>query len=231
MEYRRQKHCVKDKEVYNRRYVFSSRIVCGECGGTFRRKKIRLRSSGERIQWSCYQHILDLTKCKQKPILEESIQNAFVNMWNKLQEYANDMLLPLLSTLKEVANDQTREKELYQLEVKIQECKQRKYWLQKILTEGNIEMATFIEKRNQLDRELEELYHTYQKWKGQTLLEEEIAQTEWIWNVLNTNPIRLESFDEVLFQKMIKRVIVYPEKLYLELKNGLQLEEIYGKEG
>lgn len=92
-------------------------------------------------------------------------------------------------------------------------------------------MATFIEKRNQLDRELEELYHTYQKWKGQTLLEEEIAQTEWIWNVLNTNPIRLESFDEVLFQKMIKRVIVYPEKLYLELKNGLQLEEIYGKEG
>lgn len=231
LEYRRQKHCVKDKEVYNRRYVFSSRIVCGECGGTFRRKKIRLRSSGERIQWSCYQHILDLTKCKQKPILEESIQNAFVNMWNKLQEYANDMLLPLLSTLKEVANDQIREKELYQLDVKIQECKQRKYWLQKILTEGNIEMATFIEKRNQLDRELEELYHTYQKWKGQTLLEEEIAQTEWIWNVLNTNPIRLESFDEVLFQKMIKRVIVYPEKLYLELKNGLQLEEIYGKEG
>lgn len=36
-EYRRQKQCTEDKEVYQSRYAFSSRIICGECGGTFRR--------------------------------------------------------------------------------------------------------------------------------------------------------------------------------------------------
>ncbi len=34
--YRRQKQCVENVEVYQNRYAFSSRIICGECGSIFR---------------------------------------------------------------------------------------------------------------------------------------------------------------------------------------------------
>lgn len=39
-EYRRQKQCVEDVSVYQSRYAFSGRIVCGECKTNFRRQKI-----------------------------------------------------------------------------------------------------------------------------------------------------------------------------------------------
>lgn len=39
-EYRRERQCVEDTSVYQNRYAFSSRILCGECGTKFRRQKI-----------------------------------------------------------------------------------------------------------------------------------------------------------------------------------------------
>lgn len=51
-EYRRQRQCVEDKEVYQSRYAFSSRIQCGICGGRFRRQKIYIGKPYEKTQWS-----------------------------------------------------------------------------------------------------------------------------------------------------------------------------------
>ena len=52
-EYRRQKHHMDNVEIYQSRYAFSSRIICGECGSTFRRQKIYIGKPYEKIQWSC----------------------------------------------------------------------------------------------------------------------------------------------------------------------------------
>ena len=60
-EYRRERQCVEDTSVYQNRYAFSSRIVCGECGTIFRRQKIYIGKPYEKIQWCCYQHIKDLS--------------------------------------------------------------------------------------------------------------------------------------------------------------------------
>ena len=58
-EYRRQKHRMDNVEIYQSRYAFSGRIICGECGSTFRRQKIYIGKPYEKIQWSCRQHITE----------------------------------------------------------------------------------------------------------------------------------------------------------------------------
>ncbi|MFQ9704505.1 MAG: recombinase zinc beta ribbon domain-containing protein [Enterocloster clostridioformis] len=52
----------EDRTIYQNRYVFSSRIICGECGSTFRRQKIYIGKPYEKIRWSCHQHIEDISK-------------------------------------------------------------------------------------------------------------------------------------------------------------------------
>lgn len=103
--YRRQKQCVENVEVYQNRYAFSSRIICGECGSIFRRQKIYIGKPYEKVQWCCHQHIEDISKCSQKSIREDCIQQTFITLWNKLASNYEDILYPLLAILKAVPDD------------------------------------------------------------------------------------------------------------------------------
>lgn len=230
-EYRRKKQCVDDRKVYQNSYVFISRLICGECGSTFRRQKIYIGKPYEKVQWSCCQHITDITKCGQKAVREDLIEALFIRMWNKLAGHAEDILLPLLAALKAIPNDTEQERELLELNNRIQEIKRQSHLLRKVLLGGDIDSAVFIEKRNLLDTELEEAFRRQRLLKERRQMEQEIAQTEFLLTVFRTRPGLIEKFNEELFCLIIEKVIVYPDKLSFKLKNGLELEESYGKEG
>ena len=80
------------------------------------------------------------------------------------------------------------------------------------------------------NRELDEISRRQQFLKEQNLMEWEIAQTEYLLTVFRTRPVMIEEFDEELFRLIIERIRIYPDRLCFELKNGLELEEHYGKE-
>ena len=229
-EYRRQKQCVDDLSVYQSRYAFSSRIVCGECGSTFRRQKLYIGKPYEKIQWCCHQHIEDITKCGQKSIREDLIRQTFIRMWNRLVSNYEEILIPLLAALKAVPDDPEQEQEALALEQKIQELKKQSYMLQKVLSDGDIGSAIFIGERNRIDTELDTAYHRLQLLREQRLYEQEIGQTEYLIAVCRNRPSIMEDFDEECFGMIIDNVVAYPDRrLVFRLKNGLELEETYGK--
>lgn len=80
--------------------------------------------------------------------------------------------------------DTVQEKEQLELDLKIWELKQQSHMLQKILSDGSIGSVVFIEKRNQIDMELEAAYRRQQVFKEQKLFEQEIGQTEYLNTVL-----------------------------------------------
>ncbi|MBR0596447.1 recombinase family protein [Sinanaerobacter chloroacetimidivorans] len=230
-EYRRKKQCVDDLSVYQSRYAFSSRIVCGECGSTFRRQKIYIGKPYEKIQWCCHQHIEDISKCGQKSIREDIIKQAFVTMWNRLSSNYQEILIPLLTALKAVPDAPEQEREFQELENKIQELKKQSYMLQKVLSDGDIGSAVFIGERNRIDTALDAAYRRLQLLKEQKLYEQEIGQTEYLIAVRKNRPSIIEEFDEECFGMIIDKVVAYPDRrLVFRLKNGLELSECYGKE-
>lgn len=230
-EYRRQKQCTENLEVYQSRYAFSGKIICGECGNTFKRQKLYIGEPYQKVQWCCRQHIEDISKCSQKSIREDCIKQAFVTLWNRLVGNYEEILLPLLEVLKAVPGDTVQEQELLKLDLKIWELKQQSHMLQKILSDGSIGSVVFIEKRNQIDMELEAAYRRQQVLKEQKLFEQEIGQTEYLITVFRNRPSIIEDFDEELFQMVIHRVTAFSgSRLVFQLKNGLELEQDYGKE-
>ena len=229
-ESRREKRCADDFTVYRNRYPFSSRIICGECGGTFRRQKVHIGKPYEKIQWSCYKHIEDISKCKQKAIREDTIKQTFVRMWNRLASNYESILLPMLAALKAVQGNPEQEQELLELEQKIQELKKQSHMLSKVLTGGGIDSAIFIEKRNQIDTELDTAWRRQYQIKEQKLFEPEILQTEYLITVFKNRPAIIEEYEEELFLMIVERITVKKEsRLSFRLKNGLELEEAHGE--
>ena len=65
-----------NKSDYTKRYLFSGRIICGECGRTFRRQKIYIGKPYEKIIWTCSGHVEDKESCCMKAIREDVLHRA-----------------------------------------------------------------------------------------------------------------------------------------------------------
>ena len=52
----------KGNAKYQQRYAFSSKIICGECGNTFRRR-IHSSTYGKYPAWVCNTHLEDTSRC------------------------------------------------------------------------------------------------------------------------------------------------------------------------
>ncbi|MCQ5146842.1 zinc ribbon domain-containing protein, partial [Enterocloster bolteae] len=59
-------------------YILSGKVVCGECGRAFIRKKEQ-RRKGVSIKWRCPGHRSEACQCYTNEIWEEDIKNTFVN--------------------------------------------------------------------------------------------------------------------------------------------------------
>ncbi len=229
-EYRR-KNQHAENNLKSKKYVFSGRIVCGECGNTFRRQKIYIGKSYEQVQWCCRQHIEDISKCGQKAVRENMIQEAFINLWNHLLSHYKEILMPVLSVLKAIPIDINADVKIAELENKIQELKWQSHMLRKFLSDSSMDSAIFIEKRNQLDNELEKAVRLEKNLKNKGIFKNEIIATERLISVFNNHPEIIEKFDEELFNLIIEKITVYDGKLLFRLKNGIELEEIYERKG
>ncbi|MDI6878316.1 MAG: recombinase family protein [Desulfitobacteriaceae bacterium] len=225
-EYRRKQIGVDDTNKYQSRYAFSSKILCGECGGMFRRQKIYIGKPYEKTQWCCRQHILDNTKCSQKAIREDDIQWAFTVMWNKLVSNYAEILTPLLDTLKKLRIDEQQEREIGEYSNRIMELTEQGHILSRLVSKGYIDPAVFIERQNALTIELVAV----KKKRGQLLdnngFDIEIAGTEHLMELIINNPHVIEEYREDLFLQAIDKVIVQKNgQITFRLINRLELSE------
>ena len=75
----REKGIHNDTDKYKNRYAMSGKIICGECGATWRRVKIN-----NHLGFACNTHVRDKNACSMKAIPGDSVKAAFVTMMNKL---------------------------------------------------------------------------------------------------------------------------------------------------
>jgi len=230
-EYRRKQMGADDTNKYQSRYAFSSKILCGECGGMFRRQKIYIGKPYEKTQWCCRRHILDNTKCSQKAIREDVIQWAFTVMWNKLVSNYDEILTPLLDILKKLRMDEQQEQEIGECSNKIMELTEQGHILSRLISKGYIDPAVFIERQNALTIELAAVKKKRSQLLDNNGFDIEIAGTEQLLELIEDNPHVIEEYREDLFLRAIDRVIVQKNgQITFRLINRLELSEPRGKE-
>lgn len=229
-EYRRVHMGIDDSSKYQNRYEFSSKIICKECGGTFRRQKIYIGKPYEKIQWCCVNHIKDSKNCTTKAVREDIVKNAFLTMWNKLVSNYGEILYPLLESLKKLRVNKEQEEEIFSLNNKITELMEQSHILHRVMIKGYMDSAIFMEKQNAINIEIEE----YKKKRNVLLesngYEKEIEGTNRILKIIKNNPVIMDDYQEELFIHTVDKVqIGKKDDITFRLINQLELTEYMEK--
>ena len=74
---------------------FASKVICGECGEAFGRKKWRPRPGEYRSVWQCNARyrVKEVMGCSNRHIDESTLEEIFVKAWNTLLAYRAEQLI------------------------------------------------------------------------------------------------------------------------------------------
>ena len=205
------------------RYPFSGKIICGNCGGTFKR---RIHASGKhRIAWCCTTHLADIAECPVKYIPDSALEIAFVTMMNKLIFAHQTVLRPLLVSLRGINSDSSLIS-IGELDKKLEDNTEQRKVLVGLLTKGYLEPAVYNKGNNELLQEAERIQR--QKESLLRFLSSDSRNLSEVSAILQyaTKAAMLKSFDGELFTRFVERIHVYSRaEIGFELKCGITLKE------
>lgn len=71
---------------------FTSKIICGECGGVYGSKVWHSTSKYRRTIWQCNNKFKNAEPCKTPHLYESTLKQAFVNAFNSLIQNESEIL-------------------------------------------------------------------------------------------------------------------------------------------
>jgi site-specific DNA recombinase len=211
-------------DKYSRRYAFSGRIICGECGGAFKRQ-IRKNTKFTRISWCCTEHIRDKKHCRMKAINEDAIQAGFITVMNKLTYGRDAVLKPLLNALK--SSDRTEGFDrISELERKLEENAKHRERLRTMLTQGLLDAEIFNDENNLLLSEYERMETELSDLRaGINSTLTQISEIDELIRHLGSGEMQTE-YDEEQFLLFVDHIIIHSASdIEFVLKCGLRLRE------
>lgn len=219
----KEKGVVPRHPKYQNRYPFSGKIICGSCGGTFKRQTHT--NSRYKYAWCCTTHITDKDKCSIQYITDAAFKSAFVTMMNKLIFGHKEILRPLLEDIRGRNSDDTL-LSIRTLDEKLEENAEQRKVLIGLMTKGYLERPVYAKSNNELLQEAERLQ--YRKTSLLRFLSSDQLHVSEVSELLlfASKADMLTAFDAVLFARFIDRIIVYSRReIGFELKCGITLRE------
>ncbi len=212
---------------YQNRYEFSSKIICGNCGTTFKRRT-HYTNSGNYIAWCCSTHVNEKEKCNMQYIRDDDIKAAFVTMLNKLI-YSLDLILkPYLKELKENSGDAGLRK-IEEIEQRILQNTEKRETLTKLMAQGYLDQILYTQETNSLQLEVtnyrSEIDAITLSLTGNST---RVIETEKLISFLSKSNM-FYTFEPALFTEFIDHIeAIKRDEIKFILKNGLKLTERIG---
>ena len=209
-----------EKEIgkYQKKYPFSGKIICGECGGKF---KCQTQHSG--IAWACSTHLYQKEACSMMFIKDEAIKAAFVTMLNKLIFSYKSILMPYLEALKLSDTDASLQK-IQDLKDALQKNVDRKQELRKLRVGGFLDSAMYTQELRRIEQQNEE-YRVALKNNEKSALNGSVQETEKLLHFIESHEAQTVFSDEA-FTEFVDSIIVYSRtSIGFHLKCGLTLKE------
>ena len=223
-----EKNVTKGSHKYQLRYCFSGKIICGECGATFKHRTHR--AGGEPYEaWCCSNHIYNKESCSMKFIRDEDLKFAFVTMLNKLVFGHKLILKPYLLTLRNSSTDSSIQR-IQQLRLLIEQNTGQQETLKRLMANGFIDRALFGRELNAIMAQTDE-YRTEIDMLSNSVTGDgaKLKETERLIKLVERGRMFTE-FDSDLFTKLVDHIYVFSRgEVGFALKCGLTLKERIGE--
>lgn len=209
---------------YQKRYAFSGRIKCGNCGSSFKRRQ-HYKPSGDYVAWTCDTHLRDKNACPMLYIEDEAIKAAFATMMNKLIFGHQEILKPLMRSLRGL-DDKDRLIQINVMGRKIEENADKKQTLATLMTQGLLDAAVYNSASHNLMVEEQELKDRKEELMNNIGGDKtKVRELQALMDFTSKGEM-LTEFDEELFTAFVENIIVQSrEEITFRLKCGLNLKE------
>lgn len=207
-----------DVGKYQNKYPFSGKIICGECGGKFKRQT---QTTG--IAWACTTHLYNKASCSMKFLKDAAVKAAFVTMLNKLIFGYQFILSPYLESLK-LSDADNHLLSIMELKTALQKNTDRKQELRKLRVGGFLDSVMYMQELRRIEQQNEE-YRATLKNQEKTAVNGSIKETEKLLHFIESLETQTEFSDEA-FTEYVDSIIVYSRtRIGFRLKCGLTLKE------
>lgn len=203
------------KRVYSSKYALSSIVYCGQCGDIYRR--VHWNNRGYKsIVWRCVSRLEEKgSECTAPTINEETLQAAVVKAINELLANKEPFLSTLQKNIDTIFNEES-DNDTDELDSKLEELQ--------------IELLKQAKSKNDYDNVADEIYRL-REMKQNSLVEnaEREGKRQRIAEMtafLNEQSHELEEYDEQLVRRLIEKVTIRDDRIEVEFKSGVKIEEM-----
>lgn len=214
--------------TYSSKSIFSSKLVCEDCGGFYGQKVWHSTSKYRRVVWQCNKKFKNKEdKCKTPTLTAEIIQMMFFNAYNTFmgdrKQVIEDCELLRKALIDFIKLDSQIEKQNEKIEVIAERVKH----LVKENASTPQSQDEYIKKYNSLSKRYEEEYRKLENLqKDKELRISKDKAMEVFIEILKKQPLVVEAWDESLWALMIEKAIVGREgSIKFIFYNGTEITE------
>ena len=209
---------------YQQRYAFSGKIICSECGDTFRRR-IHTSTYVKYPAWVCNTRLTDTSKCTMLYLRDDDIKLAFATMINKLIYCHKLVLKPYLESLQANTSDKALLR-IQQLETLLEQNAEQRETLHKLMAQGYIDQILFTQENNVLLTQANDFRSDIEALnRSVTGDTSKVYETERLIHFCERGEM-LQKYNEELFELFVDHIEVYSrQSIGFVLHCGLTFKE------
>lgn len=201
----RNHHVWEGREESN---VLHGKLICAECGSVLGRERGRPTGRYKGTVWRGPTHHKQSERCSLKPIKEEQIQQAFIDLYHKMKQCQEIILKPFINHLKEIPVSEHVRRNLEEMDYQCTELYMQSQVLLKIKAEGYVDMDFFMEKDRSIRQEIKDIRSRQGEIRKSIDNTSQWKTIEHLLDCLNIHIGRMEQFDAYLFSNMVETVKV-----------------------
>ena len=212
--------------AYSGNSVFSSKLVCGDCGGFFGQKVWHSNDPYRKVIWRCNSKFKGETKCATPHLDVETIQRKFLIAYNRLMADREGVISDCALMRRVISDTTALDAELYNLNEEITVVSE----LVKTCVKEN---ASTVQSQEEYTKKYNGLLARYEKATAR--LAEVTAEKErkhdqnrelrLFIETLKKQPLVLEEWDERLWIAILDRATVFRDgRIAFRFKSGREIE-------
>ncbi|MBY4976915.1 recombinase family protein [Streptococcus suis] len=201
--------------------IFSSKLVCGDCGHFFGSKVWHSTSKYRRVIYQCNEKYKGISKCSTPHVTEEEVKQWFVSAVNQVLDNRLEVI-DNLYVLLSIGNLEVIDEQIKVLETEAEVVSQL---VANLVSENAIisqDQDKYLKKYNQLTSKYEGILQEIESLELHRMKKSKRNKELQVFiNALEKQEGLLLEFDEFLWETMIEHVTVSGAKeIFIKFKNG-----------
>lgn len=197
----------KFTKITGKKYFFNNKIKCRKCGWVYR----KLNKSNDVLLWGCSKKGMTLDVCHAPNLKDEEIRSGFIRMYNILRNNEKVLLddtITQLQQLKVKANSGNTA--IMEIDNELNSLGEQNRAYGNMFSTGVLDQSIYLEKSDRIKKKMTELRSRRKKLLNDDEDELCIEELRKLKRILTEYPDRITSFDELLFDKIVK--VLYIEQ-------------------